>query len=72
LSHPVPDRTLPSSIKVTEDHEEFGLTGLKVGSVIRLDKVATVLKDLIVGELGKAGPELKEEINKKLAEVYRI
>lgn len=43
-----------------------------MSSVVRLDKVATVLKDLIIGELGEAGPKLKKGINKKAAEIYKI
>ncbi|RMF91748.1 MAG: type II toxin-antitoxin system PemK/MazF family toxin, partial [Methanobacteriota archaeon] len=46
--------------------------GLKAPSIIRLDKVATVLKDLVIGELGEAGPKLKKEINKRIAEIYRL
>jgi mRNA interferase MazF len=36
---------------VDKSHPEFALTGLKLSSVIRLDKVATVLKDFVVGEI---------------------
>lgn len=61
-----------AGVKIREDHEEFRATGLKMSSVVRLDKVATVLKDLIIGELGEAGPKLKKEINKRAAEIYRI
>lgn len=52
--------------------DEFGSTGLKVASVVRLDKVATVIKYLIVGELGEVVLKLRKEINKKIAETYRI
>jgi len=54
------------------DHGEFGLTGLKVGSVIRLDKVAAVLKDMVVGEMGEVGEVLRGEINEKLVEIYLL
>ncbi len=59
-------------IKIPESHEEFRATGLKAASVVRLDKVATVLKDLVVGELGEAGPKLKKEINKTITEIYKV
>jgi mRNA interferase MazF len=51
---------------ITKNHAGFRRTGLKVDSVIRLDKVATVLKDLIVGELGELDEELRREVNQKL------
>lgn len=57
-------------IVVEDTHIEFGKTGLKVSSVIRLDKVATIWKDLIVGEIGEIGNILKTEINSKIRKVY--
>lgn len=72
VSSVLPDKVPPSSIKISENHAEFALTGLKRASVIRLDKVATVIKNHIAGELGEAGPRLREEINKKIPEIYRI
>lgn len=60
VSSRIPNEVSASGIKITEAHEEFALTGLKAASVIRLDKVATVIKDLIIDELGEAGPKLKK------------
>ena len=53
-------------------HPSFEKTGLKTSSVIRLDKVATVLTDLIVGELGEADVTLRRDINRSLAQIYKI
>ncbi len=72
VSSRIPDEFLTSSIKIAEEHDEFAQTGLKSASVIRLDKVATIIKDLVVGELGEAGPKLKKEINRRISEIYRI
>jgi len=47
-------------------------SGLKVDSVIRLEKIATVLKDLMVGELGELDDDLRAEVNAKLATLFRI
>jgi hypothetical protein len=48
----LPERVSPVGVLVGDDRREFQLTGLKVSSVVRLDKVATVLKSLGVGEIG--------------------
>jgi mRNA interferase MazF len=45
---------------------------LKVESVIKLDKIATVLKYLIVGELGELDKELRQEVNQKLQKALEI
>jgi mRNA interferase MazF len=55
--------------KIDKGFEE---SGLKVDSVIRLDKIATVLKDLIVGELGELTDDIKLEINKKLMILFKL
>lgn len=52
--------------------EESKKTGLKVASVIKLDKIATILKNLVIGELGEIDPSIKEEINEKLRKLYKL
>jgi len=47
-------------------------SGLKVDSVIRLDKIATVLKDLMVGELGELDDDLRVEVNAKITALFRL
>jgi mRNA interferase MazF len=45
---------------------------MKVDSVVKLDKIATVLKDLIVGELGEVDEKLRQEVNQKLKRIMEI
>jgi mRNA interferase MazF len=61
-----------TDITIDEKHPEFKQTGLKLTSVIKLDKVATISKTLIVGEIGEVGTKIKKEINRKIAEVYTL
>jgi len=72
ISSKVPLRPALTDIVVDEAHPEFELTGLKTSSVIRLDKVATISKDLILGEIGEIGNKLKKEINAKLSKAYKF
>ncbi|WP_297512389.1 type II toxin-antitoxin system PemK/MazF family toxin [Thermococcus sp.] len=55
-----------TDVLIERSHPEFQLTGLKVPSFIRLTKIATVRKDILIGELGEIGPTLKKEISKKI------
>jgi mRNA interferase MazF len=57
---------------VATSHAGFSKSGLKVDSVIRLDKIATVLKDLMVGELGELDGDLRAMVNAKLARLFRL
>ncbi len=59
-------------IIINERHPEFKQTGLKVTSIFKLDKIATISKELIVGEIGQIGVKLKKEINLKIVEVYSL
>jgi len=61
-----------TDVLIKREHPSFKKTGLKVDSVIKLSKVATVLKDLIVGELGEVDEVMKEEINRKLKKIFAI
>lgn len=72
ISSKIPSQFTESDVVVAENHPEFPLTGLKVGSVIKLNKIATLSKNLIIGEIGEVGEVIKEEVNKKLCEIFRI
>ena len=69
ISSKVPSELSDVDVLVTKNRIE---TGLKVDSVIKLDKIATVLKDLIVGELGQLDEELRQEVNQKLMNIMKI
>jgi len=55
-----------TDVLIEQSHPEFQLTGLKVSSFIRLTKIATVQKDILIGELGEIGSVLKKEISQKI------
>ena len=64
----------PSEVDVliTKKHSAFKNAGLKVASVVKLDKIATVLEDLIVGEIGELNQELRKEVNQKIKKILEI
>ena len=72
ISSRVPTEPSSTEILIREDHKEFAGTGLKRSSVLRLDKVATVSKSLMLGEIGQIGESLRREVNRKLREAYQL
>jgi len=72
ISSRVPEKPSLTDIVVDENHPEFGMTGLHVSSVIRLDKVATLSKALLLGEIGEIGSRIKRDLNAKLSKTYRF
>jgi mRNA interferase MazF len=72
ISSKIPSELSEVDILITKGHASFRKAGLKVDSVIKLDKIATVLKDLIVGELREVDEKLKQEVNQKLKRIMVI
>jgi len=68
ISSRIPSRPSREEVLMKKDQVGFERTGLKTDSVI----MATVLKDLIVGELGELDEDTKNEVNRKLAMIMRI
>jgi len=71
ISSRIPQDVSDSEIVIRMSHPEFRFSGLKVDSVIKLDEVATILKDLVIGELGDAGPAIRK-VNTKLSGIFHI
>jgi mRNA interferase MazF len=72
ISSKIPPELSVADVLIATENPDFKKTSLKVESVIKIDKVATVLKDLIVGELGELDKELREIVNRKLKEIFEI
>lgn len=72
ISSKVPSELSKVDVLVTKKDPSFGKSGLKVDSLIKLDKIATVLKDLVVGELGELGEEWRREVNRKLRKMLQM
>ena len=72
ISSRLPQKPVSTDIVIDESHLEFQLTGLKTSSVIKLDKVATITKDLIIGEIGEIQNNHKKKIKEKHIQAYVI
>ena len=70
ISSRVPSHLTDSDLVISADHPSFSETGLKRSSVIKFDKVATVSKDLIEGELGIIDDRLIGECNALLSRIF--
>ena len=59
-------RTLPADVVIEETHPDFGTTGLKRRSIVKLDKLVTVQASLLLGEIGRLSPALLHDLDGKL------
>ena len=66
ISSVVPPALLPTDLGLYPTHPDFRASGLKVPSVIKCDKLATVDRQVILGELGVLSPTLLNELDRRL------
>jgi mRNA interferase MazF len=66
VSSVVPAHTLPTYLLLFPSHADFGASGLKVPSVVKCDKLATVDRGVILGELGALSASLLQEVDRRL------
>jgi mRNA interferase MazF len=59
-------------IIIEKNDNDFPITGLKVSSAIYLDKIATISKNLIIGELGQITKRVKHKFNKSMKKIYHL
>jgi len=59
-------------IQIKEKQKDFEKTGLKISSTIKVDKLATLDKKIVLGELGEVGKNTEKEINKKLKVLFNL
>ncbi len=72
ISSVMPSRLMRSEYRIDLNHPHFSDTGLKVPSIIRCDKIATLDKKIILGELGFLAFDLYKEIEKRLRYVFGL
>jgi mRNA interferase MazF len=66
ISSKIKDTILPSEYLLSVDHPDFEKTGLKVISLIKLSKLATLEKKILVGEIGECSARIMDELNARL------
>ena len=72
ISSKMPSQPSPTEVLIPEDHEEYAGTGLKRPSVLKLDKVATISKNLVLGEIGEVGEVLRKDISRRLQAIFQL
>jgi len=48
------------------------VTGLKTDSAIKLDKITTIIRTMVAGVIGELPDTARQEVNRKMADLYRI
>ena len=72
ISSIIPKKIEDHQVFLDKNHKSFSITGLKVSSTIYLDKIATIDKKLIIGELGQIPNDIKHEVNSRIKKLYNL
>jgi PemK-like, MazF-like toxin of type II toxin-antitoxin system len=72
ISSVIPAKIESNGVLIQPSHPEFFKTGLKKESIIYIDKLATLSKKLVLGELGEIGKKLKRKINRAIRKNIKI
>lgn len=66
------DLILETDIPIEANNSEFICSGLKTQSIIKCDKIATISKNIILGELGYFTDDLMQKVNNKLKIIFAL
>jgi mRNA interferase MazF len=72
ISTKIPPIPPDTGVILEKTNPSFEVTGLKTDSIIKLDKIATILKKLVIGEIGELDETLTLKINKKLKNIFKV
>jgi mRNA interferase MazF len=62
----VPSPLLSTDYLLEKSHPDFHLTGLRTASVFRMAKLVTLHRSLILRRLGRAGPQIQQDLDQHL------
>lgn len=72
ISSHIPPEPLDSDIIIDAQDPDFGETGLRVSSVVRLHRLLSVTVDLAQRELGVLAPSFAEQTEQKLKALFEL
>ena len=64
--------TVHSDVVFLPSDQDFGVTGLRVGSRLRLHRLLTVPQDVVLRVLGRLPPEREPELREKISKLFEI
>ena len=72
ISSKMPASPGPAYVMLMRSDPGFKMTGLKTDSTIKLDKIATIIRTIVAGVIGELPKTARQEVNHKMADLYRI
>ena len=70
ITSQLPESPLATDVVLGVEHPDFGLTGLRVPSALRLHRLMTVTEELIRRELGHLSEGLQQDVSTRLRRLF--
>jgi mRNA interferase MazF len=72
VSSQLPADISPTDVILDPQQKDFGATGLRVASVLRLHRLVTLTTTLIRRDMGKLSQAWQDEVDQKLALLFQL
>lgn len=72
VSSQVPTQPEPSDLVLDATDADFAATGLRVASVIKLHRLLTVSKGIMLRELGSLTPALQAQVGRRIKALFGV
>lgn len=72
ISSKIPKTLSKFDYLLLKNHKDFNKTGLIKDSVFKMDKIVTIQKDIVVGELGFVSNDILNELLLRLKKIFNI
>jgi mRNA interferase MazF len=72
ISSQISTNALETDVIIEPNHADFSATGLRISSILKLNRLMTVSKTLIKRELGQLSPALQSEVDQKLRQLFEL
>lgn len=67
-----PEKRNATDVPIRNTHAAFKKTGLKTSSIIKTNKIATLSKKIVLGELGEIDTATQKQIATKLKRIFKL
>lgn len=72
ITSTIPSQLLETDLVLDSSQPDYPLTGLRVSSVLRLHRMMTVGRSLLLRELGRLSPKTQDEVDDRLRKLFDL
>jgi mRNA interferase MazF len=72
ITSTIPADLMETDFVIDSTHADFGMTGLRVSSTLRLHRLMTVTTSLIARELGNISSDMQNKVDEKLRKLFKL